>query len=100
MTKNLANDYSDSKHNYNQKESKVTETVRDAAKQLSESNIQEILSRVLEDFGKFLEEKKDDITEKASECTGKVRGKIKDHPLLAIAGAAAIGAIIGALLRK
>lgn len=71
---------------------------------ISNENVKEVISKVMEDFSKFLEEKKDHITETATNYTnkyaGKVRRTVKDNPIYALAGALTAGALIGAMCKR
>lgn len=71
---------------------------------ISNENVKEVIAKVMEDFSKFLEDKKENITEAASIYTnkyaGKIRRTIKDNPIYALAGALTAGAVIGAMCKK
>lgn len=71
---------------------------------ISNENIKEVISKVMEDFSKFLEEKKEHISETASAYTnkyaGRVRRTVKDNPLYVVAGALTAGAILGAICKR
>jgi ElaB/YqjD/DUF883 family membrane-anchored ribosome-binding protein len=68
--------------------------------EISHDNVKEILSEVLDKFGKFLVEKKDDIKDGFCETGHKYRDKVKNSPVAYVSGALAAGIVLGLLLRK
>jgi len=79
------------KENFSKNEGK-----RSFADDISEGAIKEAISKVLEDVGNYLEDKKGDLCK-----TGKeYKNKMHEHPMKCALGALALGVIIGAVLKK
>lgn len=104
MTKEVAGNFNEVRKDFSDTRRDNSKFAERKAAEFSNENIKEIISRVMDDFGKFLEEKKDDITETASSYTnkyaGKIRSTIKENPIYSIAGAAALGVLVAAFCKR
>ena len=64
--------------------------------ELSGSDIKRLTACLSEEIGEFLQNKKSELVS----AKNKLKGEVREHPFLIVAGALAVGALIGMIYKR